>query len=562
MSKKPGKETQLRATAEAILTNKPKAKLEQCSPEQLLHELQVSRIELETQNEELRQTQNAMEESRDLYVDLYEFAPVGYITLTREGLISEINFTAAKLLGAPRNKLLHHRFSPCVAARHRDLWDRLFVRVFQHSEIQSCELSIEHGDGYNRHAHVSCICVKKEGAPPVVRVTLSDITYLRQAEETMREWQQFVDCAHWGMIIGRADDRAIKQVNPAYARMHGYTMEELRGIKTDSLFAPESRANLPQYNEYLRSPGCYTFECVRLRKDGSTFPAIVDVSTIETADGETLYIANVTDTTERKQMERQLRELAAHLQTAREEEKASIAREVHDDLGGTLTALKMEACWMAEELDENIEKATILKHIESMVGLIDDATNVTRRIITGLRPCILDDLGLLAALEWQAKQFHKHTGIECRVNFDKGLDGDKKLDKTISINLFRIFQEALTNVSRHSRATKVAVEFHYTDKDIMLSISDNGCGLPDNFVVPGNSYGILGMTERVQQLGGKIKFDRPPGGGYAVTVIMPLPVMINKEGKNDSHIDRRRPRYSAPGIGAHPGETTRDENRS
>ncbi|OGS97508.1 MAG: hypothetical protein A3H31_05235 [Gallionellales bacterium RIFCSPLOWO2_02_FULL_57_47] len=237
------------------------------------------------------------------------------------------------------------------------------------------------------------------------------------------------------------------------------------------------------------------------------------------------------DITERKQMEHQLRDLAAHLQAVREEEKTSIAREIHDDLGGTLTALKMEAYWLADELPANQEAAAFLERIKLMAQLIDDATNVTRRIITGLRPSILDDLGLPAALEWQAGQFHKRTGIECRVNCVHAEGFENKPNDTQSINLFRIFQETLTNASRHSGASKVEVEFRCNDDEIMLSVSDNGCGLPENHVVASTSYGLLGMTERVEQLGGTIKFNSLSGGGLSVTVRLP-PAGNKKKGKS------------------------------
>lgn len=233
-------------------------------------------------------------------------------------------------------------------------------------------------------------------------------------------------------------------------------------------------------------------------------------------------IGTHTDITERKRMERQLHELASHLQTVREEEKARIAREIHDDLGGTLTALKMEAYWLADELSVIDKAAPLLKHTELMGQLVDNATSAMRSIITGLRPAMLDDLGLLAAIEWHATQFHKSTGIECQMDCVLDKDDEEKLFGMQSIHLFRILQEALTNVSRHSHASKVAVEMFCSDGKIKLSISDNGRGIPKNHAIASNSYGMLGMNERVEQLGGTIKFGNSPGGGFSVTVNLPL----------------------------------------
>ena len=531
MSKKPGKPKKstppepLRAATEKKLAHAPKPR--QLPAKKLLHEFQVYQIELEMQNEQLRQAQAALEESRDGYKDLYEFAPVGYLTLTATGQIREANVTCSRLFKAERNMLLRRRFSSFIAPEHRERWKDLFTGVLQHSEVSECEMLLKRGEGEHFYAQMNCVCLAKEGLTPVVRVTLTDVSQLRQAEEAMREWQQFIECAHWGMTIGRVEDRAIKLANPAFARMHGYTMEELHGIKVDKLYAPESRANLEQYTEILRSAGCYTFECVRLRKDGSTFPAMVDVSTVIGADGGAIFVANVTDISERKRIEHQLHNLSKHLLDIREEEKANIAREIHDDLGGTLTALKMEAYWLADELSAHHEASPLLEHVQRMAQLTDNATNATRRIITGLRPTILDDLGMLAALEWQCAEFQKLTGIECQVNHTCNVcnhmsNCEEKLGKLHSITLFRILQESLTNVSRHSRASRVEVEYHHSNAEAMLSIRDNGRGMTEKHTEAPLSYGILGMTERVKQLGGRIRFDNLPGAGFSVTVILPL----------------------------------------
>ena len=183
-----------------------------------------------------------------------------------------------------------------------------------------------------------------------------------------------------------------------------------------------------------------------------------------------------------------------------------------------------------------IEKITINMGVGEAVAdkkLIDNAVGVTRRVISDLHPTILDDLGMIAALEWQCGQFSKRTGIACKVNgaeeaHDK--DDEGQLDKTQAINLFRIFQEALTNVAQHSGATSVNVEFHQGDDEIILTISDNGCGLPREHVIAQTSYGLRGMRERVAQLDGQILFDSPPGGGLRVTVILPVADERDREG--------------------------------
>jgi PAS domain S-box-containing protein len=401
MSIHPNEANSLRTEAEAQLSRAPQTDAPARSAEELLHELRVHQIELEMQNEELRRAQVALEESRDHYVDLYEFSPVGYLTLNSTGMIEAVNLTAAALLGAERKKLLDRRFAHYVQTRENELWYRHFTRTLQHNTMQSCELVLQRSDDSVFHAQLDCLRTIN-GQTASVRIALTDIS-------------------------------------------------------------------------------------------------------------------------ERKRAEHQLRELSAHLQSVREEEKARMAREIHDELGGTLAVLKMNASRMLQKLAEDKKMEPLLEHAESMYSLLDNALNATRHIVTDLRPAMLDDLGLLAALEWQGAKFHKHTCIECRVTGYRNKSCHSGLDRIISINLFRIFQEALTNAARHSGASRVEAELHQDEAGAMLLISDNGCGLAQEHNAAPTCYGIRGMRERVEQLGGQITFDSPPGGGLRLTVRLPQP---------------------------------------
>jgi signal transduction histidine kinase len=257
-----------------------------------------------------------------------------------------------------------------------------------------------------------------------------------------------------------------------------------------------------------------------VRKDGTTFSGLLSATAVYDSSGDIVMSRSTLINIDRRKLaELQLRNLTAHLQTVREEEKVAISREIHDDLGGTLTTLKMETHWLKSELPANRKTAPLLDHLETMSQLIDNATTTMRNIVTGLRPTMLDDLGLLAALEWQAEQFRKRTGIKCMINCIGNKGG---LDNQHSIALFRISQEALTNVLRHSGASCVEIEYHHSDDEVVMSIIDNGRGMTKNNADASKCYGILGMRERVDQLGGSISFDIPPGGGFNVTVILPL----------------------------------------
>ena len=232
----------LRDDAEARLARAAPDVIPAQSADKLLHELQVHQIELEMQNEALRQAQIALEESRDRYVDLYEFAPVGYCTLTREGLIAEINLTGAAFLGAERKGLIQRRFGAFVAPEDGDRWHRMFLRAMQRDTMQSCEMELRRGDGSRFHAQANCVKVLMEGEIPAVRIVLADITERKQAEaarvaalaeaerlarlknEFLANMSHEIRTPLNGVLnlalIGRRDSDADSAAHAAFARIH------------------------------------------------------------------------------------------------------------------------------------------------------------------------------------------------------------------------------------------------------------------------------------------------------------------------------------------------------
>jgi signal transduction histidine kinase len=215
-----------------------------------------------------------------------------------------------------------------------------------------------------------------------------------------------------------------------------------------------------------------------------------------------------------RESEDKLRRLAAHLISIREEERAHIAREIHDELGQVLTGLKMEVTWLAKRLKEK----PLIEKTDSMCALIDSTVQTVRKIATGLRPEMLDDMGLVAAVAWQAKEFQKRTGIRCRAS----LPPETKLDIDVSTTMFRIFQEILTNVARHSRATRVDIELEVADSEVSLEVVDNGIGIQDDELTAKKSLGLLGMQERALLFGGEVSVIGSPGHGTRVSVTIPL----------------------------------------
>ncbi len=242
--------------------------------------------------------------------------------------------------------------------------------------------------------------------------------------------------------------------------------------------------------------------------------------------GQLLWEGVVFNITQSKITERELRssraqlaELSSHLQIVKEEERERIARDIHDELGGNLVAIKFEVALLAGKLDS--DPLQLRKRVRSIEKLVDDAIATAGRVARELRPGILKDFGLAAAIECQADDFKQRTGIPCRVLC---ADYDAVPDQATSTALFRIFQEALTNISKHSKATKVEVRLVQEGGDILLEITDDGTGLDPDALSKPRSYGLRGIRERINALDGTLEIGAGPEGGTRIAVRAPAEV--------------------------------------
>jgi signal transduction histidine kinase len=212
----------------------------------------------------------------------------------------------------------------------------------------------------------------------------------------------------------------------------------------------------------------------------------------------------------------ELRSLSTHLQSVREEERQGVAREIHDELGQALSTLKLDLALMKEELRQ--APAAAERRISSMSDMCDTTIKAVRRIITQLRPRLLDDLGLTAAIEWQAEEFQQRTGIHCSLSI---IPDEITLDAERSTAIFRILQETLTNVARHSGATAVTIQLRLDTTGVTLTVQDNGRGIPRNRALDSRSFGLLGMRERAHYWGGTVTIQGKPMQGTQVAVFLP-----------------------------------------
>lgn len=616
--------------------------------EELLYELRIGQIELEMQNQALRDSQAMLEKSRERYLDLYEFAPVGYLTLTHDGLISEINLTGAALLGLERSKVLRRQFSTFIVREEQGNWQQIFMRTLQQSGQQSCDLMLQRGDGSRLHVQIDGIHLFREGEEQVVRLTLADISKRDQAQETERRLNHLLDHALDMIFIFDPDTLRFVYANKGAESGTGFSREELLNMTPPDLLPlipeTECRAFIAPLSSGKRKKR--RFETIASRKNGKDMQIETQLQFISQNGDNGLYMAIARDITERKFAERELREqknllwqvmdadpnkifvkddqgrfmlvnqamadyygvtiqsmigrknsefnpnprevekftaadreviefrhdvvytelltrngeehwihtikrplqhddgsinvlgigvdvtglklaeakladsyrelqrLSLHLENVRAEERAQIARNLHDEMGATLAALKMRIAWLASRLPDTDPK--LLDEVTHISELVSSGIQTVRQVVSDLRPNLLDDVGLAAAVKDYVKRFKHDSGIECKLVLPRT---GAALNENQSVTVFRIIQESLNNVSKHARASRVEIRFSRQGDSLLLEIRDNGIGF--DRTRKEHSFGLLGIKERARMIGGCATIESSPGQGTLVTLKIP-----------------------------------------
>jgi len=350
-----------------------------------------------------------------------------------------------------------------------------------------------------------------------------------RAAGALREREALVGAMFDQSAVGIAvADRSARFVrsNRAFQEMIGYDAAELEALSyVDITYAEDLPRNRELMAELARGArSSFTFEKRYCRKDGRVIWAHVTASALPGLDGTPqLFVGMVEDVTERKEADAeldrhraQLRGLAARLEAAREAERARIAREIHDELGQALTALKIDVLWLKKRVPASSPE--LGRKLDDMGTIIDSTAQGIQRVAAELRPSVLDELGLRAAIEWEAREFATRTGIECQVNLP---EGQPALDPSRATAVFRIFQEALTNVARHAAATQVLVRLAVAPRALELTVQDNGRGIREGALHDARSLGLLGMRERASNFQGNVTITGLPGAGTTLTLTMP-----------------------------------------
>jgi PAS domain S-box-containing protein len=336
-------------------------------------------------------------------------------------------------------------------------------------------------------------------------------------------YRRLFEAAQDGILLLNADNAQIEDVNPYLIAMLGYTHAEFLGKK---LWEVGPFADIKESKEVfaeLQTKGYVRYDELPLKSKTGVLIEVEFVSNAYDCEGIEVIQCNIRNITKRRQAERELvesraklKQLSITLQRAREDDRAHFARELHDQLGQNLTALRIDFNSLANTMTAAAPATTA--RLAAIDQLIDSMVNTTREICDELRPGMLDDLGFEAALSSYAKNFTQRFGVPCDLLLDRETYG---LDDSLSTALFRIVQEALTNIARHARASHATVALQDCGNELLLVIADDGCGLSTALEGERKTYGLLGMKERVDMLGGRLVIDSAPGRGTHIEVMIP-----------------------------------------
>jgi PAS domain S-box-containing protein len=341
------------------------------------------------------------------------------------------------------------------------------------------------------------------------------IKALRQAEMEIKkvnmELIQIFDTAADGMRVIDKDFNTLR-ANTTFLQLARVSRQGIEGLKCYEVFkGPSCNTELCPMLRIQYGEERIEYDATKVGQDGQAVPCIVTATPFRDSSGKFIGIVeNFKDISDRKKTEEelhrsheQLRKVTSHLEMAREQERRAMAREIHDELGQSLTGLKMDIHWLGRQLSR--QEPGIYKKIRDMDKQLDDTVHTVQRLSSELRPCLLDDLGLSAAIEWQANKVHDRLGIAIDI---VSIPEDITLNEDYNITVFRIFQEALTNIARHSGANQVEIVLQQEKNRITLRVNDNGRGITEEQINDSISYGIIGMRERACLLNGLLTIQQ------------------------------------------------------
>jgi PAS domain S-box-containing protein len=466
---------------------------------------------------EQHEAADALRASEDKYRQLFEQSVDAVNLVATDGRLLEANPAWHALFG----------YTPEDAASFdaRDVYvdpegrTRFLESIAMHNRVED-DVQFRRRDGTVFDCHrVVNVRRAPDGQVTGYQTVFHDVTEERRAlralKESEEQYRAIFDQSIAPISLFSPDGRLL-EANDAWFRLYGYSRDESKRISARELYAkPEERDDTVRA---ISDAGFLEDEARVKRKDGSFIDVLRSMVVRRNPDGTILGFQTVArDITELRKTQEQLRRLALRIQEAREEERTVVARELHDHFSQELTALKFDLDTLGRTQAPGTE--ALCGRLKDIATLVDQMSCGLRTIISELRPGMLDDLGLSAAIEWQASAFSERTGITCGLKLEAN---DSTLAPETATALFRVLQELLSNVAQHSGATYVSVGTSMASDSVCLTVADNGDGIAEDELNSPSSLGILAIHERIRACDGTASFRGEPGKGTTVTVTVPL----------------------------------------
>lgn len=524
------------------------------SPEEtrkIINELHTHQIELEMQNEELRRTQVELYAARMRYFALYDLAPVGYCTLNKDGQILEANFTSASLLGVNRSLLVNQPFSRFIFKDDQDIYYLYQKMMLETSDPQSCKLRMVKNDGSQFWAHLAATLAQETDGTQIIRIVLSNITdrinietLLSKSEAKTKElaYQNAKSNEQYRNMLATTGDGfllineagKIVDTNERYIQLSGYSRDELLTISITDLEAIETEQQTHEHIAKTILNKHDLFETQHRTKNGQLLDLEVSVTYQESTRQFLSFFRDISERKKILQQETQARkEAEIFLQRAllaernllkiSEETQQRLGQELHDDLGQQITGIALLSAVLSQDLIK--AKNPLSKDVQKITKRLNQAVSRIRQLSHGLCPITSNNNDLLGLLKSLADETMGIHGIVCKFRYDTEPTvtsyfdyGDMPTDE-ITIQLFRIAQEAVTNCIKHSRASQIELFLKHDDKGDMLEISDNGIGISRENINTG--LGVYSMTSRAHMINTEISFNSGETGRICVAICLP-----------------------------------------
>jgi PAS domain S-box-containing protein len=494
---------------------------QECS--HLVEELRIHQTQLEMQNGELRATQVALDKARARYFDLYDLAPVGYCTLDATGSIVKANLKAASLLHSDVKTLENQPIFRFIQLSERARFHLFHSTLMTTGETASCEMRMVDLQGRPFWSRIEAGVPEWASGQRLLYLTLSDITLFKLAEE-----QQSIAAATFETSMGKMVTDAkgvILKVNRAFTQITGYSQQDVLGKKPSIL--KSGRHDRAFYEALFKSVeinGHWKGEIWNKRKNGEIYPQWLDVFAVKNPLGKVTHFVGETDdisaqvktNEELQSMQSRMRFFALKQQEDFDQLRADVARDVHDELGQILTALKLEIEMAASKMPDAAKR---------MQQLVKKGVASVREVSRTLRPPALD-LGLIPALRSSVADISMRSDVDIRANLMIDLP---QVPAQMERLLYRIAQEALTNAANHAQAHNIELSLKFEDSQLELSVVDDGQGFDATISSQSCGLGIVGMQERADQLGAHLELESVLGQGTRIRVKLPEAMLGNME---------------------------------